>query len=154
VLFPNILAQGDGGRTSFQIRVPVDDEHTLHCTYTGSTRKPGAAPSPGLKINRMEMAYDASGKLLGDQINRQDWLAWAAQGPISDRTTEHLASSDTGIMLYRKVLLQEIEKVQRGEDPMGVVRDPAKNEPMIELKRERVGYQAFRRMEGVTVTTR
>jgi len=148
VIFPNILAQGDGGRTSFQIRVPIDDEHTLHCTYTGTERKPGAEPSKGLRINRMELTYDATGRLLGDQINRQDWLAWISQGPISDRTTEHLASSDTGILAYRKLLLQEIEKVQRGEDPMGVIRDRAKNEPMIELRRERVGYQAFRNMEG------
>jgi hypothetical protein len=59
-----------------------------------------------------------------------------AQGSISDRTTEHLGTSDKGILLYRKVILENIERVQRGEDPMAVVRDYEVNFPMIMIDRK------------------
>jgi 5,5'-dehydrodivanillate O-demethylase len=49
---------------------------------------------------------------------------WETQGPITDRSVEHLSYSDRGVALLRKVLRENIEKVQRGEDPIGVVRDP------------------------------
>ena len=49
------------------------------------------------------------------------------QGPIADRTRERLTSSDCGIVLLREVMFREIKKVQQGLDPMGVVKDPAKN---------------------------
>ncbi len=63
-------------------------------------------------------------------------MAWVAQGAISDRTTEHLATSDKGILLYRKVILENIEKVQCGEDPMAVIRDYEENFPMIGIDRK------------------
>ena len=52
---------------------------------------------------------------------------WYTQGPVADRTEEHLGESDQGIILYRKMLKEQMEKVQRGEDPMNVFRDPAQN---------------------------
>jgi hypothetical protein len=42
------------------------------------------------------------------------------------------------------MLVDEMEKVERGEEPMGIIRDPAENEPMIDIGRERTGYQNFR----------
>jgi 5,5'-dehydrodivanillate O-demethylase len=67
-------------------------------------------------------------------------MAWVTQGEISDRTTERLGTSDQGVILYRNILEESIRKVERGEDPMAVVRDPAQNEPMIVIPRERSGY--------------
>ena len=52
---------------------------------------------------------------------------WYTQGPVADRTEEHLGESDQGIILYRKMLKEQMEKVQRGEDPMNVFRDPTQN---------------------------
>jgi 5,5'-dehydrodivanillate O-demethylase len=63
-------------------------------------------------------------------------MAWITQGRISDRTTEHPVASDRGVLLYRKLLLENIVTVERGEDPLGVIRDPAANYPMIEIDRE------------------
>jgi 5,5'-dehydrodivanillate O-demethylase oxygenase subunit len=40
------------------------------------------------------------------------------------------------VILFRKLLEEQMEKVERGEDPMAVVRDPAKNFPMIAIPRE------------------
>ena len=42
---------------------------------------------------------------------------------------EHLSYSDRGVVLLRRVLKEQIEKVARGEDPLGVQR--GENPPMI-----------------------
>jgi 5,5'-dehydrodivanillate O-demethylase oxygenase subunit len=54
-------------------------------------------------------------------------MAWETQGPIADRMHERLSSSDRGIVMLREVMFREMKKVQQGKDPMGVVRDPARN---------------------------
>ncbi len=41
---------------------------------------------------------------------------------------EHLGESDKGIILYRKLLEEQVAVVQDGEDPLGTIRDPGKNE--------------------------
>jgi 5,5'-dehydrodivanillate O-demethylase len=40
---------------------------------------------------------------------------------------EKLGTTDRGVILFRKMLEREIANVAGGEDPMGVIRDPAKN---------------------------
>jgi hypothetical protein len=42
-------------------------------------------------------------------------------GRIQDRTREHLGQSDKAISLYRRVLREEIAKVESGETPMMVL---------------------------------
>ncbi len=51
-------------------------------------------------------------------------MAWETQGPIMDRGNEHLGASDRGVVLYRQMLRQQIERVQQGLDPLGLIRDP------------------------------
>jgi 5,5'-dehydrodivanillate O-demethylase oxygenase subunit len=63
----------------------------------------------------------------------QDRVAQESQGPIYDRTTEHLGYTDRGVILLRRLYKESIEAVRKGLDPLGVVRNPAKNE-MIRLK--------------------
>jgi 5,5'-dehydrodivanillate O-demethylase len=63
-------------------------------------------------------------------------MAWVTQGPIADRTRENLGSSDKGVAMYRRVLRREIKKMEQGQDPMGVVRDPLRNQ-RIDLPNER-----------------
>ena len=87
--------------------------------------------------------YDEDGKIFADSIPKQDEVAWVGQGAITDRTREHLGQSDTGIILFRKVIEEQLDKIERGEDPIGVIRDRAINEPFIRIRRERVGYEAF-----------
>jgi hypothetical protein len=60
----------------------------------------------------------------------QDHMAWETQGPIADRTHERLATTDKGVIMLRELMKNEIAKVQRGEDPIGVYRDA--NHAMIE----------------------
>jgi hypothetical protein len=58
----------------------------------------------------------------------QDRCAQESQGPVLDRTREHLGVSDEGVILLRRMFKQCIEAVQKGHDPIGVIRDPANNE--------------------------
>ena len=140
VLFPQILAQGAADAPGFQIRVPIDDTHTYQIMYRTVKRKPGAAPVP-IKVTHRSM-FDDKGKLL-NTIPIQDAIAWVGQGPVSDRTREHLATSDRGVALYHKMLFEQCERVEQGLDPMCVIRDAAENEPMIEIKRESATLKAF-----------
>jgi 5,5'-dehydrodivanillate O-demethylase len=141
VLFPTTLAQGGADAPGLQIRVPIDDTHTVQILYRTTKRKPGAPPRP-IAVKHTSL-FDDHGKIVGDTIPSQDALAWVGQGAISDRTREHLATSDRGVVLYHKLLHEQMERVERGLEPMAIIRDPAENEPMIELSRERRTLDAF-----------
>ena len=68
-----------------------------------------------------------AGNVIVDNVDGQDMMAWITQGAIADRTMENLGASDKGIATYRRVLRREIKKMQQGQDPIGIVRDAARN---------------------------
>ena len=142
VIFPYILAVGDHTRPTLQIRVPMDDTHTLHYWYRADLRAPGAPRQTSIPIPEVPYVH-RNGRLVVETINGQDMMAWVTQGAVSDRTTERLGTSDKGVILYRNLLLEQMAKVERGEDPMGVIRDRARNEPFIRIERERVALKSF-----------
>lgn len=53
---------------------------------------------------------------MGDDINVHDQWAVESQGPIHDRTREHLGRTDIGIVQYRRLLLQSLDALERGDD--------------------------------------
>lgn len=111
---------------NIQFRTPVDDEHIMHynvCFLPSTTRMPIDEDPP------FEHApfKDANGNYLLDFVTAQDAYAWEAQGPVTDRTQEHLGTSDRGLLILRKLVKEQIELVQQGGDPLGVIRDPARN---------------------------
>lgn len=53
----------------------------------------------------------------------QDRAAQESQGLIADRSRETLATSDRGVVMFRRMLVEAIAAVERGEDPPGVIRD-------------------------------
>lgn len=69
---------------------------------------------------------------MGTDINVHDQWACESQGPIQDRTREHLGTTDKAIMAYRRLLLQAIDTVEKGGTPpmsmdaaqAGAVRGP------------------------------
>jgi phthalate 4,5-dioxygenase len=67
---------------------------------------------------------------MGFDINIHDQWACESQGRIADRTREHLGSSDKGIVLYRRLLVDAIRKNEAGEKPLMVVDQ----EKAVELK--------------------
>jgi 5,5'-dehydrodivanillate O-demethylase len=115
----------------------MDDTNTMHILMRVTPLSPGAAPQQVVPATREPVTYAEFGLVDAPAVVYQDEMAWIGQGGVSDRTMEHLVTSDKGVILYHNMILENIAKVERGEDPMGVIRDPAKNTPYIELKRER-----------------
>ena len=40
---------------------------------------------------------------------------------------EHLGVGDEGIIVFRKLLKEQIERVDQGKDPLGIMRNPERN---------------------------
>jgi 5,5'-dehydrodivanillate O-demethylase len=126
VVFPNILAVGNGSwqMYEFQVRVPIDDEHTLHVWFTSFAVPPGI-DVPAEVLDRVhyydvppgsEDSYDLA------LVDHQDVMAWVTQGDICDRRLEHLGATDRGVTMYRRMLQREYAKIAAGADPINVFR--------------------------------
>ena len=140
IIFPTILRVGSGGSYNFQYRVPMDDTHTYHVSFTAF--RPGIPLPPQESIPLYEIPFkNADGKYNVDVVLVQDFFAWDSQGPIAARDKERLGQTDIGVIMLREIVKEQAEKVARGEDPMGTVRDPAKN-VCIELPQEEATYDA------------
>lgn len=129
LVFPDIHCTSGGGRHTFGWRMPVDDVTTMEVFVRGfdpgpNVEVPKQYPVPYVEIEMV----DAAGRFTAlDAITGQDVMAWVSQGTIVDRTKERLADTDRGVILYRKLLFQQLERVEAGLDPINVFRDPAEN---------------------------
>jgi 5,5'-dehydrodivanillate O-demethylase len=141
LVFPVSLRVGADPQHRFQIRVPVDDTHTQHWWYS-CWRWPGGPAFPAQQeIPVYDVPWrDERGDFLVDTVDGQDIMTWVTQGAIADRTREHLAPSDRGIVMLRELLCEQLARVEQGLDPLGVVRDPEENR-IIELPQERNKYR-------------
>jgi hypothetical protein len=107
--------------------VPIDDQNTLlvyqHCTrfYAEAPFKQARIPYWTGSILNPETGY-----FLSTPPRNQDVLVWAGQGRVADRTHEHLAASDVGVVLFRKELMHQLEIVDKGGEPKAVIRDSEK----------------------------
>jgi 5,5'-dehydrodivanillate O-demethylase len=141
LVFPVSLRVGSHPQHRFQIRVPVDDTHTQHYWYSCYRPPDGMQTPPQAEIPVYDVPWrDERGDFIVDYVDGQDIMTWVTQGPIADRTRERLVASDRGIVLLRKLLFEQLERVERGSDPIGVVRDPEENH-LIELPQERDKYR-------------
>jgi 5,5'-dehydrodivanillate O-demethylase len=136
-LWPNCLYTG-----KFEWRVPVDDVTTLHVAWFND---PVPGPEPLVQA-RIPCWYGpvtdpATGRLITSHVMNQDFVAWIGQGPVADRTREHLGESDRGVILLRRRMLEEAAVVAAGGDPKAVVRDPDRNRRLA-LPRVRQGAGA------------
>jgi len=132
LIFPNILRQAN----ATQIRVPIDDTHTkiffvrFDPSKDGSiVEEEGDPPVEYVKPykNPPDTLHPFTRFDISKEVQAQDHMAWETQGPISDRTDERLGTADGGIVMLREMMFQEIEKVQKGLDPKGVIRDRAQD---------------------------
>jgi len=125
--FPTTSLLGSpGGKSGSIIFVaPIDDTHTWFLLHMAS-RVPQLAAQESIPFFDVP-GVDEAGKFITDTANGQDHMAVVSQGNITGRDLEHLGASDRGIILYRELLVEQMERVERGEEPMNVYRDPAKN---------------------------
>jgi 5,5'-dehydrodivanillate O-demethylase len=142
LIFPNMLRVGSHPQHRFQIRVPIDDTHTLHFWYSCYHPRTGVEVAKQEQIPSYEVIWqDEKGDFLLDFVDGQDIMSWVTQGAICDRTKEILATSDKGIILYRRLLFEQLARIKQGKEPMGVIRDANKNQ-IIEFPQEKNKFGA------------
>lgn len=130
VIFPYMLSFGPEEiiRRVYQIGVPIDDTTTWHISYHCYVFPEGVDTPHQEHVPYTDIPIkDEEGEYILDYTLGQDMAAWYSQGEITDRTREHLGTSDVCIIAYRKMLRSQIEVVMDGGEPMAVFRDPSAN---------------------------
>jgi nitrite reductase/ring-hydroxylating ferredoxin subunit len=102
--------------------LPIDD-HSFRIYVVGRVREAG-------ELHRMRSRPD--GKRLWEELSEAehqaypgDYEAMVSQGAIAKHSEEHLATSDRGLVMLRRLLLRQLDAVREGRDPAGVSFDPA-----------------------------
>ena len=110
--------------TSFGAKVDKETMRNQRLkTYPAPDYKPIFGRANGWGFSAGEQA-SATFTGMGFDINIHDQFACESQGPIQDRSRENLGTTDKGIVLYRRILLDAIRKSEAGETPL-MVLDPA-----------------------------
>ncbi|HEY2990170.1 MAG TPA: Rieske 2Fe-2S domain-containing protein [Candidatus Binatia bacterium] len=141
LIFPNMLLVPATNSYNMHFRTPIDDTHTqiFHVRFN-PTQDGSAVEQPENPPAEFVRTKNEAGEFHMENFPSQDQMAWETQGPIANRPNEHLGESDRGIIIFRKFLRDQLRAVQNGGDPLGINRDPAKDE-VIRLIPE--GYTAF-----------
>lgn len=112
--------------------VPIDDTH--HWRYVFAFKRAGPITDNEAQQNGVERieGYRISRDLKNREQGALNFVAFAvslaeSQGPLFDRTQEHLVETDHGIVALRTLVHKGIQDVEEGADPLHVVRDPAAN---------------------------
>ena len=129
MMFPYLKRLAAGVRHEIEFSVPIDDTTTWQIFYQVFL------PGPQVKVPEQNVVplyevpiVDERGKAILDCVGGQDLSAWTSQGLITDRSQEHLAESDRGLIVFRRMIEQQIAIVEDGGDPINVFRDPEKNQ--------------------------
>jgi len=124
-LWPNAFVLA----THFEWRVPIDDTHMLSVGWFFDAPPRGTAFPGDKRIHywNAPLTNPEDGRWISTHVMNQDYIAWVGQGQVPERTREHLSPSDQGLVMLRQRLFEEMKRVERGEDPWGVIRDPEKN---------------------------
>lgn len=125
-----LLAKGTAHALHTSWRVPIDDES--HVTYRVNLTTVTGAEAQRLVDSRPPSYYDRSSiRALGDAVLAgkirlqdiedrthiefiQDYVVQVGQGPIDTRADENLASSDSVVVLLRKIWRREIQAMLTG----------------------------------------
>ena len=141
LIFPNILFVPVRMGYAMHFRTPIDDFNTQVLQFRFAPTKDGSvAPQPEDVPVEFVGTKNEAGEFHLDNFASQDHMAWETQGPLADRAREHLGESDRGIIMFRKLLRDQIHAVQTGDDPIGINRDPAKDEVIRLIPK---GYTAY-----------
>jgi 5,5'-dehydrodivanillate O-demethylase oxygenase subunit len=136
-IFPHNVRVGSPNSASqhYQIRVPIDDEHTWHIAYHVYMAPPEVEVEPQEVVPSFEIPLkDEYGRDIFDYVLSQDYVAWWSQGALTDRSLEMLGVTDTAIVAFRNLLDQQAAIVEAGGEPMNVFRDPAEMPDAIKSK--------------------
>jgi len=132
---------GEGTSQNLHIRVPVSDTETW-TFYVRARSRQGTEPHivcDGLRSHTRGVYDRVEDGFWGLPNREQDRAAQESQGFIADRTRETLATSDRGVVMYRRMLEDAIAAVGRGEDPIGVTRGAENTLIRFDASQEREG---------------
>jgi phthalate 4,5-dioxygenase len=147
-VLPNLSVFGGttvGDGYSIHWHVPIDDTHHWKYIFAFNREK----PLDDFMRTRSRVELTADYRLTRNRANRyqqnrdsmktqtftgmginfqaHDAFATESQGPVQDRTAEHLVSSDKAIVAARKLLLNAMKDTKNGGDPQHVIRDSKSN---------------------------
>ena len=100
--------------------LPIDDE-SFRIYVAGRVKQKGDIGRMRSKMNGKfwwDLSEEEHQKFPGD------YEAQVGQGPITIHSEERFAQSDRGIVMLRRMLHDQIDRISRGEDPIGVGFDP------------------------------
>ncbi|HEY1297342.1 MAG TPA: Rieske 2Fe-2S domain-containing protein [Chloroflexota bacterium] len=120
-----------GDAYTFTAAVPCDDTSMIGMTVTWSTEHPvPRRPFVEVDANYVALQNKANDYLIDREAQKtvsftgiknirvQDMAVQEDQrGPLSDRTREHLGSSDTGVIATRRRLMRQAQALARGTEP-------------------------------------
>ncbi len=141
LVFPNMLFVPVRSGYAMHFRTPIDDSNTQIYQFRFRPTVNGSVPAqPENPPVEFVGTKNEAGKFHMEDFTSQDHMAWETQGPMADRAREHLGESDRGIIIFRKLLRDQIVAVENGEEPIGINTD-SRNDEVIKLIPE--GYTAF-----------
>jgi hypothetical protein len=103
--------------------VPVDDTHQLGASIRWL---PDGATDSFSGRERLAPGGRTNSSYEYTQRHPDDKEAVEGQGPIALHGLEHLVTSDKGVLMFRGILRRAIQAALDGDDPKGIIRDPAK----------------------------
>jgi 5,5'-dehydrodivanillate O-demethylase len=124
-------------------RVPVDDVETI--TYSVMFQATPNGEPGTLTTGELDRGVPGVYTPIDNgfwRVMEEDRMAAEQQGAIADRTAEHLASSDRGVILMREMVKQAIDAIQEGMDPPGVMRDAERNR-LVSFEAQMAGVAAL-----------
>jgi 5,5'-dehydrodivanillate O-demethylase len=156
LMMPGISCGGSGGRylkgkqtgtpvSAARWSVPIDETHTIlfrvrfkpgdnAAKFEGDpfTQRWRPSVSEPFILPFKEYRTDNNNPELGYDVPPlhfiEDGMVIDSIGPVADRENETLSPViDEGIIMLRKMYLREIKRMQDGQDPKGIIRDPSKN---------------------------
>ncbi|MDH3444591.1 MAG: Rieske 2Fe-2S domain-containing protein [Deltaproteobacteria bacterium] len=120
--------KGEKPDHALRFRVPTNDQKTTTYWVKFYPQEPCGLETKGLRVREPGVFTRIDDGWWGIESHEQDRVAQESQGPIYDRSKEHLGSSDRGIIMLREMIHQAMEDVNLGKDPVGVMRDSHRNE--------------------------
>ncbi|HEY7165950.1 MAG TPA: Rieske 2Fe-2S domain-containing protein [Candidatus Binatia bacterium] len=119
---------------AIRFRVPIDDTNTLtfwlrFYPYGEQDRgKVFVLKTVGFENDEPGIYTRVDDGWWGVASHDQDRVAQESQGPIYNRSQEHLGASDEGVIMLRNMIKESIDAVKRGQDPIWIIRDAIRNE--------------------------
>ncbi len=101
--------------------VPVDDTHTMNFELAQIDDRWQLPPTI---IARPGFGQSDDRPYAERQRHPADYDAQSSQRPIAIHALEHLASTDKGVIMLRRIVRDGIRDVAAGRDPRGVSREP------------------------------